>query len=32
VKSLYNSKLDEKIFMPLKDKYPALFEKSNYNE
>jgi len=27
VKTLYNTKLDEELLIPLKEKYPALFEK-----
>jgi len=27
VKTLYNAKLDDELFIPLKEKYPALFEK-----
>ena len=27
VKTLYTTKLDEELFMPLKNKYPAFFEK-----
>ena len=27
VKTLYTTKLDEELFIPLKNKYPALFEK-----
>jgi hypothetical protein len=26
VKTLYNAKLDEELLIPLKEKYPALFE------
>ena len=29
VKTLYNAKLDEELLIPLKEKYPALFEVSN---
>ncbi len=32
VKTLYNAKLDEKLFMQLKEKCPALFERPDYNE
>jgi len=27
VKTLYHAKLDEKLLIPLKERYPALFEK-----
>ncbi len=27
VKTLYDAKLDEELLIPLKEKYPALFEK-----
>jgi hypothetical protein len=27
VKTLYNAKLDEELLIPLKEKYPDLFEK-----
>jgi uncharacterized protein YjbI with pentapeptide repeats len=27
VKTLYNAKLDDKLLIPLKDKYPVLFER-----
>ena len=30
VKTLFNAKLDEELFIPLKKKYPALFEKPDY--
>jgi hypothetical protein len=26
VRTLYNAKLDEELLIPLKEKYPALFE------
>jgi uncharacterized protein YjbI with pentapeptide repeats len=29
VKNLYDAKLDEELFTPLKEKYPALFEKDD---
>jgi len=29
VKTLYDAKLDEELFTPLKEKYPALFEKDD---
>ncbi|MDO5841558.1 MAG: pentapeptide repeat-containing protein, partial [Methanosarcina mazei] len=29
VKTLYDTKLDEEFLVPLKKKYPALFEKPN---
>ncbi|HET8686622.1 MAG TPA: pentapeptide repeat-containing protein, partial [Methanosarcina sp.] len=32
VKTLYNAKLDEELFMQLKEKCPALFERPDYNE
>ena len=32
VRTLYNAKLDEKLLISLKEKYPALFERPNYKE
>jgi BTB/POZ domain-containing protein KCTD9 len=32
VKTLHNTKLDEEILIPLKEKYPALFEKPSEDE
>jgi BTB/POZ domain-containing protein KCTD9 len=32
VKTLYNAKLDDEFLIPLKEKYPALFEKPEKKE
>jgi len=32
VRTLYNAKLDEELHIPLKKKYPALFEKPDKDE
>jgi hypothetical protein len=32
VKTLYDTKLDQELFIPLKEKYSALFEVPDYEE